>query len=62
MFGIFAVIGGGLSALAFFMADRVEGGWIVATCIALLGWALVRHFAKQLRLAISGRADGVVKS
>ena len=58
LFGIFAVICGGLSAFAYFMANRVEGGWLVATCVALLAWALVRHFAKQLSLAASGGADG----
>jgi hypothetical protein len=48
LFGIFTVLTGALSAIAFFIANLVEGGWIVATCVGALAWALADHFGKQL--------------
>jgi hypothetical protein len=48
LFGIFAVLSAAIAILDFLVTRRVEGGWPVAASVAVVAWALVVHFARQL--------------
>lgn len=48
LFGIFAVLSAAIAIVDFVVTRRVDGGWPVATVVALVACAGVVHFAQQL--------------
>jgi len=48
LYGIFAVLTGGLAALSYFVAGRIEPGWLVAACVGVAAWTFADYFGKQL--------------
>jgi hypothetical protein len=58
LFAIFTILSGVASAAAFYaLGERVAAGWMVATCVGALAWALVGHFGKQLSVVAAAQAD-----
>ena len=48
IFAFFAISAAAIVALEFLVTRRIEGGWAVASAVAIIGWIGVRYFAEQL--------------